>query len=195
MLFQKRFWEGIADGSVTMTFRRWKRRQVVAGNRYRTGGGIVEVESIDVVDAGDISDSEAKAAGHASAEDLIADLPDRPEADLYRIVFHVIHEPDPRAVLAGDAALTPDAIAEIDARLERLDRASKRGPWTMEVLRMIQQRPHERAPNLAADFGQETQPFKLNVRKLKNLGLTLSFNPGYDLSPRGKAYLAATDRD
>ncbi len=38
-------------------------------------------------------------------------------------------------------------------------------------------------------------PFKVNVRKLKNLGLTLSFNPGYDLSPRGKGYLAAKHQD
>ena len=39
--------------------------------------------------------------------------------------------------------------------------------------------------------GRETQPFKTDVRKLKNLGLTLSFNPGYTLSPRGEAYLRA----
>ena len=38
--------------------------------------------------------------------------------------------------------------------------------------------------------GRETQPFKTDVRKLKNLGLTLSHNPGYSLSPRGRAFLA-----
>ena len=49
-----------------------------------------------------------------------------------------------------------------------------------------------RAADLAASFGRETQPFKLDVRKLKNLGLTLSLEVGYRLSPRGEAYLAAT---
>jgi len=56
---------------------------------------------------------------------------------------------------------------------------------------LIERRPHQRAPDLAEEMGLETQPFKANVRKLKNLGLTLSFNPGYDLAPRGKAYLEA----
>ena len=31
-----------------------------------------------------------------------------------------------------------------------------------------------RAPDLAASVGRETQPFKLDVRKLKNLGLTIT---------------------
>jgi hypothetical protein len=38
--------------------------------------------------------------------------------------------------------------------------------------------------------GRETAPFKLDVRKLKNLGLTTSHRIGYELSPRGAAYLA-----
>ena len=106
----------------------------------------------------------------------------------------MVDEPDPREVLANTTSLDADDIAEIDRRLSRLDRASRTGPWTEVVLDMIRDRPHERAPNLAADFGMETQPFKLNVRKLKNLGLTLSFRPGYSLSPRGEAYMKAKGR-
>ena len=45
----------------------------------------------------------------------------------------------------------------------------------------------------SAQLGRDTQPFKLDVRKLKNLGLTLSLEVGYRLSPRGEAYLAAVD--
>ena len=33
-------------------------------------------------------------------------------------------------------------------------------------------------------------PFKEDVRKLKNLGLTISLGVGYRLSPRGEAFLA-----
>ena len=40
-----------------------------------------------------------------------------------------------------------------------------------------------RAGDLAASVGRETQPFKTDVRKLKNLGLTLSLDVGYRLSP------------
>jgi hypothetical protein len=37
--------------------------------------------------------------------------------------------------------------------------------------------------------GRELAPFKLDVRKLKNLGLTTSLDIGYELSPRGQAFL------
>ena len=60
----------------------------------------------------------------------------------------------------------------------------------MDVLRTIEARPGVRAADLAEGFGREKEPFKLDVRKLKNLGLTLSLEVGYRLSPRGEAYLA-----
>ena len=62
------------------------------------------------------------------------------------------------------------------------------------MLRTIQARPAERAIELAESFGREKAPFKLDVRKLKNLGLTISLPLGYRLSPRGEAYLRAIDQ-
>ena len=41
--------------------------------------------------------------------------------------------------------------------------------------------------------GTAGEELKRDVRKLKNLGLTLSLRIGYRLSPRGHAYLEATD--
>ena len=49
VLFPKRFWEGISAGSVTAAFRRWERARVLAGRRYRTAAGIIEVDSVDQV--------------------------------------------------------------------------------------------------------------------------------------------------
>jgi hypothetical protein len=101
----------------------------------------------------------------------------------------LVDEPDPRAELAAAKDLTADDRAEIDRRLSRLDRASSHGPWTRAVLECIAANPATRAAELAATFGRETQPFKIDVRKLKNLGLTISLERGYRLSPRGEAYL------
>ena len=70
MLFEQRFWAGLADGSVTMTFRRWKKRQVLAGNRYRTPAGRLEVESVDIVEPSAITDDEARRSGYPSAAAL-----------------------------------------------------------------------------------------------------------------------------
>ena len=194
MLFEGRFWPGFADGSVTLTFRRWRRRQVVAGRRYRTARTIVEVESIDEVDPRTITDADARGSGYPDAAALVAELRGSSDLPVYRIAFHVVDEPDPRAVLAATGELGTDDVAAIDRRLARLDAASAGRPWTLAVLDTIATRPAVRAPDLAAGFGRETQPFKRDVRKLKELGLTLSLDVGYRLSPRGEAYLAATRR-
>ena len=79
-------------------------------------------------------------------------------------------------------------------RLDNFDRASRSGPWTREVLALIAANPARRAPDLAAELGRETAPFKIDVRKLKGLGLTISHPVGYELSPRGLAYLALSQR-
>jgi hypothetical protein len=194
VLFPKRFWAGIADGSITVTFRRWKRPQVVVGNRYRTPGGIVEVESFDAIDPRQITDADARRAGHDDARAVLAELPAGAGIPVYRIAFHRVDEPDPRAVLAGTDELRSEDVAAIDRRLDRLDRSSTSGPWTTAVLTLIAEHPQRRAGDLAAIAGREKEPFKLDVRKLKNLGLTLSLPVGYELSPRGRAYLARTTR-
>lgn len=195
MLFQKRFWPGIADGSITLTFRRWERARVVAGRSYRSPAGIIDVSSVTVVDPTTISDTDAKAAGFADAAALISDLPGDPAHPTFRISFTVSTRPDPRAELAANDTLTESDVAEITHRLDRLDAASSHGPWTRETLGLIASRPAVRAPDLAASVGRERDPFKIDVRKLKNLGLTESLAVGYRLSPRGRAYLVAVAGD
>ena len=194
MLFQARFWPLIVDGSVTVTFRRWRRRQVVAGHRYRTGHRIVgrqmiEVDSVEVIDPATITDPDARRSGYPDAATLRDDLRGDDDLPVYRIEFHRVDEPDPRSVLAASADLSPADRAELDRRLDRLDRAAAHGPWTRATLAVIAGQPGRRAGDLAAWFGRETQPFKTDVRKLKNLGLTESLEVGYRLSPRGEAYL------
>lgn len=188
--FLKRFWDPIAEGEITVAIRRWDRPRIVEGRRYRTAGTILEVDSVAIVDEASISDELAQLAGHENAAELIADLPNRPEGATFLIRFHVVPGPDPRTVLAEADQLSEGDIAEIHRRLDRLDRASTHGPWTEAVLEKIAVNPGRRAPDLAAEFGRETLPFKVDVRKLKNLGLTLSLPIGYELSPRGEAYLA-----
>jgi hypothetical protein len=179
VLFTQRFWPLIADGTVTVTFRRWKRCQVVVGHTYRTPGGIVEVDAVDVVDPGAITDADARRSGFASAKEVVANL--RPgEESVYRVAFHLSDAPEPRLKERTDT--------EIAARLERLDRASAHGPWTSATLDLIAARPATRAGDLAAVLGRERLSFKADVRKLKNLGLTISLEIGYRLSPRGEAY-------
>ncbi|PZF80701.1 hypothetical protein [Jiangella anatolica] len=192
MLFQKRFWPGLAEGTITLAFRRWSRQQVLPGRPYRTNGGRIEVTSVTVVDPAGITDDDARAAGFPDAASLRADLPGDPANPTYRVQFHPATDPDPRSELASGGQLDAAEIDAITKRLDRLDRASSYGAWTRETLRLIEQHPERRAGDLADMAGRERAPFKLDVRKLKNLGLTLSFPIGYRISPRGRAYLDAT---
>jgi len=56
-------------------------------------------------------------------------------------------------------------------------------------LQTIAQNPNVRAGDLAAALDRERDDFKIDVRKLKALGLTESLEIGYRLSPRGAAFM------
>jgi hypothetical protein len=179
----------VADGAITVQFRRWAAARVLAGRTYRTNAGRIDVLSVRRIDPAKLTKADAGRAGRTSPEQLIAELPGDPSHPLWRIAFTLTTTPDPRAALAADDQLDDAAVADLTLRLDRLDRASSHGAWTREYLTTIAERPGVRAPDLAAAYGRETAPFKIDVRKLKNLGLTHSLAVGYELSPRGRAFL------
>ena len=189
MRFEQRLRDGIHSGAIVLAFRRWKRSQVVAGRHYRTGTDMVEVESVDVVEPSSVDAAQAREAGYASVADLLADLPGDPALPVYRVRLRRLDEPDPRDELARAASLSEADVAAITARLARMDRSSSRGPWTGAVLALIADRPGVVSTVLAEAMGWQRQDFKLHVRRLKELGLTLSLDVGYRLSPRGESYL------
>ena len=158
---------------------------MLVGTRMRTAVGLVEVTSVDQVD--DICDADAERAG-AAREQLLALMARRAPAPIWRVGLRYAGE-DPRIALRAQDELTTDERAALVRRLDRLDAASHSGPWTRTVLRLIERHPARRAPDLAAELGRETLPFKRDVRKLKELGLTESLAVGYRLSPRGEALL------
>jgi hypothetical protein len=189
MRFEARLREGIERGTIVLAFRRWKRSQVVAGHRYRTGTAMVEVDAVDVITPADIDQAQAGEAGYGTIDDLLADLRGDPDVPLYRVRLHRVDEPDPRTELAAKQMLSQDDLAKLTARLARMDRSGVHGPWTGAVLTQIADHPGTVSTVLAEALGWERQDFKLHVRRLKELGLTISLTVGYELSPRGAAYV------
>ena len=181
----------IAAGTVTQAFRRWEVPRVKPGGRQRTALGVIAFDAVEPVERESLTDADAEAAGMASRDELLAMLDRKPAGDIYRVRLR-LEGPDPRVALR---ASVPNAsqVEDLRLRLGRLDHASHHGPWTHAVLRAIGDHEGMRAADLAATFGREKLPFKLDVRKLKELGLTESLRPGYRLSPRGRAVLAALD--
>jgi hypothetical protein len=178
VLFKASQLDGIADGTIALTFRRWPAPRVRAGSQQRTAIGVIAFDAVERVD--DLTDEEARRAGWASRDAVLRQFARR-DGDLYRIELH-LEGPDPRAVLR-ERMPTAEELAELRRRIERM------GPWAMDYLHAIAEQPGVRAPDLAAGFGMETRPFKMRVRRLKELGLTESLRIGYRLSPRGEAVL------
>lgn len=171
-----------------MVYRRWDQPRAVPGGRQRTSAGELRIDSVEVVEDADLTDADATATGLPDLAALQKRLGDKPGRQTYRVRLHLAG-PDPRAELRQRADLDADDVTTISARLDRLDRASSHGAWTRTTLELIRAHPAVRAPDLAASVGRETAPFKIDVRKLKELGLTESLAVGYRISPRGVAYL------
>jgi hypothetical protein len=191
LLFKKAFHAGLVSGAITLTFRRWERPHVRAGGRYRCHPiGVLEVDAVEVVPVRSITAADARRAGFASRDALIAFLaelgPVDAETTVHRVVLHHGGDGD-RVELALCDALDDADVATIREKLARLD---AKGAWTKKTLALIEKNPRVAASRLAAKLGRETLPFKVDVRKLKKLGLTQAFEVGYEISPRGKAYLA-----
>ena len=188
MLFRRRSLDGIRAGEITLAFRRWDRPRARAGGRQRTVVGELAIDSVEPVERSAITAADAARAGHASLDELFAELDARGDGQIWRVGLHWAGE-DPRQSLRERANLTAAEVDELRARLERLDGASRHGPWTRQTLDLIARNPELRAEDLAASVGREKLPFKRDVRKLKELGLTESLLVGYRLSPRGRALL------
>ena len=217
MLFTKATLDGLADGSVTATYRRWTVVRPKVGSRFTTRIGMVEVRGITPVDPADLTDHDAQAAGFADLTALRRWLDrasrgprdtrgparlaqpsstkpsssERSETEgrLYRIDL-TLAGPDPRVALRADDDLGPAALATLRKKLDRMDAAAETGPWTRAVLRQIAAQPGVVSTVLADEAGEERFYYKSRVRRLKALGLTESLAVGYRLSPRGQAFLA-----
>ena len=190
MLIRAAELRGIRDGKVDLAFRRWTTARVRQGTRLRTQIGLVEVTSVDQTTIEAIDPRQARRAGAASLEELLSFLDHHPQRRVFRIGVRYAG-PDPRVALREDEELSDDDRMQITAKLERLDGASRHGPWTNDVLEIIGRRPATRAGDLAAELGTEKRILKRDVRKLKELGLTESLDTGYRLSPRGRAFIIA----
>jgi hypothetical protein len=190
MLLNQSILAGIADGSVTTVFRRWKQPRVKKGSTFKSPVGVIAVAGIVSTRLDDITERAARQAGYASRAALLEELARHPGGKLFRISVR-LEGVDPRIELRSRSRLGAEELVELESRLAGLGARTAAGPWAESYLKLIDAQPAVRAPDLAAQVGQETAPFKARVRQLKELGLTESLKVGYRLSPRGRAVLRA----
>jgi len=180
---------GIKDGSITVLFRRWKRPGAKPGGTQMTQGGVIGIDTVEVVGADEITEMDAREAGFGTKADLLSHLSYRDDP-IYRMRIYFAGE-DPRKELRENNDLSKTELEELIAKLDKLDSNSKRGAWTQQYLQLIHDKPNTYSGVLARAVGLDIPHFKPWVRKLKALGLTESLQPGYRLSPRGEVVLVA----
>ncbi|MGJ3245178.1 MAG: ASCH domain-containing protein [Elainellaceae cyanobacterium] len=193
MLIKHQVLERIADGTVTLAFRRWKRPTVKTGSQLRTSIGVLAIDAVTIIDVDEITEEDAQKASYSSRSELLKTLDQNGEGKIYRIKLHFVGQ-DPRKILREQINLSDDELAEVQKKLMQLDLKSQDGSWTMIVLHLIRQHPGMRARELATLAHLNTQVLKVKVRKLKEMGLTESIaRGGYKLSPRGCEILNRLD--
>ena len=202
MLISKPVAEAIRAGTVTQAFRRWDAPRVKAGGVQLTPAGLVRFDAVSRVrDPDRLTERDARKAGVKDLATLRTFLTPRERKPsprggrggdtVYRIRLSWAGE-DPRIALR-ESLPDDETLRDIATRLHRLD-ARPTGAWTREILEWIRDHPRVVSKELAALRDVELLPMKVDIRKLKALGLTISHDVGYELSPRGTAYLEWLER-
>lgn len=193
MMFDKRFRPGIVEGRITRTYRYWKRPQVKPDGLYKLGtDGFIRVTGVKTVAPRGIRSTDAAAAGFGERGELL-DFLAAYRGDgrtLYRVDFEYVgrlegRDPDRSAVASNDE------VGRLEKALALRDRNSKWGPWTHQTLRLVAEHPGLSSAKMAQKLGRDQAALKRDMRKLKQLGLTISLETGYELSSKGASYLEA----
>ncbi len=121
MLFRRDILQGIAEGRVTLAFRRWRRAPPADGSSLRSPVGVLRLDRVTVVDEGDITTEDVRRTGMSPAE-LRTSIAG--EGTLLRIELRLVGD-DPRIALREHVPERTDLEA-IVARLARIDAASSR---------------------------------------------------------------------
>jgi hypothetical protein len=92
--FSRELRDDVTAGDITVTFRRWRRPQAKVGGRHRVGPVEIEVDTVDLVPFGRITEADVRRAGEHDREALRARAahagPIAEDTLLYRIAFHVV---------------------------------------------------------------------------------------------------------
>src|SRR5262245_26539350 len=135
MLFRHDILQGIAEGRVTLAFKRWRRVPPANGSTLRSPVGVLRLDRVTVVEEGDITTEDVRRTG-LSVDELRASIAG--EGTLLRIELRLAGE-DPRIALR-DRLPDPAELEATVAKLARID-AVCAAPWTTRYLQLIADQP------------------------------------------------------
>jgi len=112
------------------------------------------------------------------------------DSSVFRVAFHYVSsDRNPFADVSDD--VTADELRALIQRLQKMGSRGRSGSWTAQMLTLIDANPIVASSQLAPTAEMETKIFKANVRKLKRLGLTISYETGYGPTSLGSRVLSS----
>ncbi len=98
MQFSRELRDGVADGSITVSYRLWARPQVKVGGVYRTAGVSIQVDEMDLVPFHTVTDDDFARTGEPERQTLRARAahagPIGDDTLVYRVEFHIVAADD-----------------------------------------------------------------------------------------------------
>jgi hypothetical protein len=86
--------EPVLAGSITLTYRLWTRPKVKVGGRYRVESGWIEIDDVELVPFGSVTNTDVRRCGEVDREQLRARTAHAGPVDddtlVYRIEFHAV---------------------------------------------------------------------------------------------------------
>ena len=149
MDFTKRLRPGVLRGDITCSVRIWHSPRVKVGNRYEsTGVGLIEIDSIKLIEWTDITPELARESGFNGVVDLLKIAKHGSGANVYLVRFHAVKasgsskkkQAPARKAPSGDlqrkriqkfVKSLPEAEAKPDGRHMSLEVRGKRFGWFM----------------------------------------------------------------
>ncbi len=187
MLFKRHILDLISTGEVDLAFRQWKRPTVKVGGTLITRVGQLQILDISSVPLAEITEEEAKRAGFTSKKALLSTL-DPQQVNTNKVQFKLIGA-DPRTALRESVIWSDEELNGVLTKFNKWDNSSNAGPWTRQTLQLIRNYPGTVSTELAERMNVDRAWLKAQIRKLKAMGLTISLDVGYELSPRGRALM------
>jgi hypothetical protein len=188
MLFKTKFLTLIQTGKIETAFRKWTRPTVKENGTLITAVGQLRINAVSKISYQNITDKEIIEAGYSDRQELDAELSHKSTGEIYKITFTLVGE-DPCIKLRENSNITPDEVAVLQKKLQSVEARSNVKGWPLRILEAVNNEPGLYAIQYANKLRYEKMWFKVHIRKLKNLGLTISLENGYKISPRGKAFL------
>ena len=94
MQFSRELRDLVADGTITVSYRLWRRPQVKQGGLYRSGGVRLVIDEIDLVPFASITPDDLARTGETDLESLRRRAahagPVHDDTLVYRVEFHVV---------------------------------------------------------------------------------------------------------